>query len=425
MILSEAKEKEARIWASLTIDDLREEYVITKWDNKIIVDVFIEKFKALLKDRKNLSRNVVFVRNAGYLAFARTIEEFSTDKDRMYNDFNIKEDPWKLFCKDHTIENVKKRYRLIEEIGKGNYGIVYKAEEEKSKTMIALKVLNLEKETRAKIQDLKKELEALKRLSYRQTGCDINIPCLYDWYCIGENKFIIAMELIEGDILFNYMTTVDKATKKTYYVDRTPSEEDKIIRGLARGVNILQNADVIHMDLHQGNILIDKSGRPKIIDFGLACFEAYKCEIVRKGRDWTAHTDLRPPEIVNGTIKPISRHGLVKIKGVWEKYQPSLIEAYKAADIWMLGKLIEFSSRGQRKLYRGIVEIMTRKNPNHRYNIKSVVNSINELQTYKKELTKLARLNKTSPSNVWFDTRQIAKKRKISFRKAIKYYGKN
>ena len=403
MSLSKEREKIFRKSANTQVAELREEGVIVEWiTDKEIVDEFIKRVKTSIAKRKQLTSE------DSLLIFAQTFEDFSTDRQYVYDWLGIKEDPWNVFCENHKIKNLKRRYKIIEKIGEGTYGTVHKAYDKVLKKNIALKILKLKNVTREKIQDLKAELEALKKLSYSKTKCTENISCLYNWYCIDYsylsrgNKFIVSMELIEGVILFDYFISRERKggmilVKRTH---KTPAEEDKIIKGLARGVKTLQDANVVHMDLHAGNILITKSGTPKIIDFGLACFGDHSCETLRRKKNWKKHEGSRPPEIVGGTIKPT-------------------IRAYKAADIWMLGKLIDFSSRGQDDLYGGLVNMMTYKNPTKRPDIYGVIKIIDQLQTYKKELIDLALSNGSSPFNIWVAVYETSYEHKISFKEAL------
>ena len=405
MILTKSQEREVRKFANNGVSELRVNGIIVGGTNKQIVNIFVKKLKALLKEREKLTNEVA------NLAFANTVEDFSLYRQYVYDWLDVKENAWNVFCKGYKMEKIKQRYRIGKQIGKGKYGSVYKAYDKESKIYVALKILKLKIADRDQIGDLKRELRALKKLSYSKTktvlggdkssyleGCTKNISCLYDWYCIGKNKFIISMELIKGKTLFDYMTRKDDKGQR-YYIDRRPSSEDKIIKGMAQGIKILQDARIVHMDLHPGNVLITKSG-PKIIDFGMACSRGYLCWIVQYGLSWTKFGDSRPPEIVNETIKPS-------------------IKAYKAADIWMLGKLIEFSSTGQKDLYELLVEMMTRKNPEERPTIDEAIEQIYELQTYKKELIKTALKRGETSSDIWFAVKISSIRHKITFKESI------
>ena len=148
MSLSKEREKIFRKSANTQVAELREEGVIVEWiTDKEIVDEFIKRVKTLITKRKQISSDKIM------LIFARTLEDFSIDREYIYEWFDIDEDPWELFCKDHKTKDLKQRYKIIEKIGEGNYGSVYKAYDKKLKKNIALKIHEIKNVTREKIQD--------------------------------------------------------------------------------------------------------------------------------------------------------------------------------------------------------------------------------------------------------------------------------
>ena len=132
----------------------------------------------------------------------------------------------------------------------------------------------------------------------------------------------------------------------------------------------------------------------------MACSRGYECAIIRKALDWKDFSDSRPPEIVSGVI-------------------PSNRKAYKAADIWMLGKVIGLSSNGQRNIYEGLEKMMMRKNPENRPTIDEVMVVINDLQRYKKGLIELSFYIKRSPWDIYKAAKKTSELLNISFEKAI------
>ncbi len=400
MSLTTKMEKRSREWAKGNLQGLRRRDVwmggrtinmVAEGEDDEIIDKFISNFEKVLKEHPQADR--ALMASLGAQAFATTAEDYVSNIQSLYDILNIQDNPWEKFCKDHNLNDLKERYEIKGKIGSGTYGIVYKAYDKERKENVALKVLTFDDEiTRGELHDIKGELRALERLSSRKTRCSLYISCLYDWYCVEKTKFVISMELIQGDTLFEYLPEISGEQQIL----------EQIIRGLVLGVQDLQNANVIHMDLHAGNVLIDETGQVKIIDFGLSCFEGHICGVIQKAINWTPFKGRRPPEIVDNTIK-------------------STIKAYKAADIWMLGVLIKFVSQKNpsKRLYQGLVEKMLSSKPIKRPTIGEVVASVTELQDFKQELVDLASSLKREPWEVHQCAKLAALTHKITFRETM------
>jgi len=149
------------------------------------------------------------------------------------------------------------RYEVVEELGKGATGVVYKALDPKIGRMIALKVLREDKVTNNElVQRFLKEAMAIGRLS------DSNIVTVYD---VGSDHgtVFIAEELIQGRPLDEIMRQ-DKL------------EIREIIRFGVQIANALHNAHekgIIHRDIKPSNILVNSNSQIKITDFGIAHIE--------------------------------------------------------------------------------------------------------------------------------------------------------
>ncbi len=145
-------------------------------------------------------------------------------------------------------------YRIIEKIGAGGMGEVYLAEDIELKRKVALKFLAPQlcqnPECRARFM-----LEA-------RAAARLNHPGILVIHEVGEyqNNPYFVMEYIEGQPLSAFI----KSTQ--------PSLENIISLAvqMADGLNEAHLNGIIHRDIKPGNILIDKNGRPKILDFGLA-----------------------------------------------------------------------------------------------------------------------------------------------------------
>ncbi len=146
------------------------------------------------------------------------------------------------------------QYALLEELGRGGMGVVYKARHLGLDRVVALKmILHGEYagvEERLRFQ---REAQAMARLRHE------HVVQVYD---IGEEagKPFFALEYIEGG-------TLAQRLKRERLSARASAE---LLEKLARGVQAAHEAGIIHRDLKPGNVLLTSDGVPKVTDFGLA-----------------------------------------------------------------------------------------------------------------------------------------------------------
>jgi serine/threonine-protein kinase len=146
-------------------------------------------------------------------------------------------------------------YKILEKLGEGGMGVVYKAEDTKLKRRVALKFLP---------HELTEDQEARQRFIHEaQTASALDHPNICNIHEIDEEK--------EGD-LFICMTLYDGHTlKKRIQSGPIPIHEIiNIAIQIAQGLNRAHKAEIIHRDLKPANIFLTHHGEVKIIDFGLA-----------------------------------------------------------------------------------------------------------------------------------------------------------
>ncbi len=145
-------------------------------------------------------------------------------------------------------------YELLEEIGRGGQGVVFRARQKSLNRLVALKVIGLGQwATKAHVKRFRLEAEAAARLNH---------PCIVPIYDVGERDgaCYFSMGLIEGGQL-------DAILKREPMPIRCAVE---LIVKLARTVEYAHEHRILHRDIKPGNILLDGKGEPHLTDFGLA-----------------------------------------------------------------------------------------------------------------------------------------------------------
>jgi eukaryotic-like serine/threonine-protein kinase len=147
------------------------------------------------------------------------------------------------------------RYEILEIIGEGGMGAVYKARDLQLEREVALKVIRPELASDPEIlQRFKQELILARLVS------DRNVIRIFDLGEAGNIKFI-TMEYIEGESLHSMLRERGKLE-----VDEAVDIMEQVVSGLAA----VHREGIIHRDLKPGNIMRDKNGRVVVMDFGLA-----------------------------------------------------------------------------------------------------------------------------------------------------------
>jgi len=147
------------------------------------------------------------------------------------------------------------RYQIIEELGRGGMGRVYKAHDTKIKEKIALKLIKPEiAKDKKTIERFSNELRLARKIRHK------NVCGMFD---LGEEKgtHYITMEFVPGEDLRSLIRRIGQLP-----IGKSISIATQICEGLAEAHRL----GVVHRDLKSNNIMIDKEGNARIMDFGIA-----------------------------------------------------------------------------------------------------------------------------------------------------------
>ncbi len=225
-----------------------------------------------------------------------------------------------------------KNYQIEELLGEGGMGVVYRARDLNLERMVAIKMLHPEMLHQPDLlKRFRNEAHVTARLSHP------NIATLYNFFS-EDNLHCLVMEYVNGKTLEQILETHKQLPEK---------ECVKILIQLLEGLEEAHHNEILHRDIKPGNIMVNRSGYVKLMDFGVARFEN-SARITRMNRV-IGTLEYMAPELLTGS-KPSVAADIYSVGVVaYEMYTGKLpFEGEGDTDIieFILKGKFSFPSRG-------------------------------------------------------------------------------
>lgn len=147
------------------------------------------------------------------------------------------------------------RFTVLERIGSGGMGLVFKAYDMQLDRKVALKVIRLDGATKAGRTVLVDEARALARLSHP------NVVHVYEVGETGHGELYLAMEFVDGVTLRTWLQRARRPWREVM----------EVVLQAGEGLAAAHAAGLVHRDVKPDNIMVGDDGRVRVLDFGLAC----------------------------------------------------------------------------------------------------------------------------------------------------------
>ena len=178
-----------------------------------------------------------------------------TESDSSFPSFGLREDPERDECADLIGQTIDGRYTLEAKLGEGGFGCVFLAHQKSPNRQVAVKV---QKRVGRESHRMAKEADLLGRFEDRGIARVFEAG---DWASPTGSRVFVAMELIaEGRPLHHYCKENGLSVPARL----------SLFREVCRAVAVAHREGIIHRDLKPGNIIVDKNGQPRVIDFGIS-----------------------------------------------------------------------------------------------------------------------------------------------------------
>lgn len=218
-------------------------------------------------------------------------------------------------CADLIGQTIDGRYMLEGKLGEGGFGCVFLARQKSPNRQVAVKV---QKYAGRESHRMAKEADLLARLDDRGIARVFEAG---DWASPTGTRIFVAMELVAGGIPLH-----------TFCIERklSVSERLTLFREVCRAVSVAHREGIIHRDLKPGNILVDKHGQPRVIDFGISKL------IASEASEWVGELPVSAGEDTTET-----RSGAFLGTPTYAAPEQRLGEATSRSDVHALGMILK------------------------------------------------------------------------------------
>jgi serine/threonine protein kinase len=156
---------------------------------------------------------------------------------------------------EHTRQLLSLRYDLLDRLGSGGMGIVYKARDRETGEVLALKILKSTLTDDATLMErFRNELRLARRITHH------NVCRIYDFNRLEDSAFI-SMEFVDGNSLRELLNHPDRLEVPQVL---------HIARQICAGLGEAHIQGIVHRDLKPENVMLDRFGGVKLMDFGIA-----------------------------------------------------------------------------------------------------------------------------------------------------------
>lgn len=154
-----------------------------------------------------------------------------------------------------TGPSIDVRYEILDELGRGGMGVVYKARDRETGELIAVKLLKPEiAADPTSVERFKNELRLARKITHK------HVCRIYEFNRTDETAYI-SMELVQGESLRSVLSRFGTLSFR---------KGIEIARQICAGLREAHAQGIVHRDLKPQNIMLDNSGNAKIMDFGIA-----------------------------------------------------------------------------------------------------------------------------------------------------------